>query len=209
MSSKASSSSIFRCTSSPGASAISSCSVSFCMVLMGTKESAFTHLAASFFSMLSGDTSKSAAKRSTDAECFLSPSTALSGRPSVSEVSSVCASVFTVPSAVISITSALPSDNTSSPASAALSIFPGTSPTEDPVPFPARSLPFRSTISPLAASSLVTLTLSVAVRSGKIKPSSQTSTYGYPSSSFSSLFFRNTALLENDISPAAVSILVS
>ena len=46
--------------------------------------------------------------------------------------------------------------------------FPGTIPTEDISPFPASSTPFLSYISPLSASIVFTLTLSVLLNCGNI-----------------------------------------
>ena len=154
---------------------------------MGTKESSFTHLADSFFSMLSGDTSKSSARRTTEGDEIFSGSVSvfvsvLASVPSELVSSFMSEDLFAAVSSFTGVSSfpagsssvTVSSPNISSDSSF-FSIFPGTSPTEEPTPFPASILPLRSTISPRAASSRVTLTLSVAVSSGKIRLSSQTS----------------------------------
>ena len=82
------------------------------------------------------------------------------------------ASFFSTASGVISSSSAV-FEITSS----LFSIFPGTMPTEAAVPFPARTRPFLSRISPRSAGIAETLTLSVAVKFGKIRESYQISPY--------------------------------
>ena len=102
-------------------------------------------------------------------------------------------SFFSIASGVISTSSAI-----CAIASSLFSNLPGTIPTEDAVPFPARTRPFLSRISPRSACVVETLTLSVDARFGKIRESSQTNLY--PSSSF-----RKSALFSKLIVPATVS----
>ena len=80
--------------------------------------------------------------------------------------------------------------------------FPGTIPTLEIVPFSASFSPFLSKISPLFADKVETLTLSVALNSGKIILEAQLILY--------SLFsFTNFAVFVKVIVPADVDILSS
>ena len=100
---------------------------------------------------------------------------------------------FSISSGVISNSSAI-----CAIASSLFPNLPGTIPTEDAVPFPARTRPFLSKISPRFACVVETLTLSAEVRLGKIMESSQTNLY--PSSPF-----RKSASFSKLIVPATVS----
>ena len=77
-------------------------------------------------------------------------------------------SFFSIASGVISTSSAI-----CAIASSLFSNLPGTIPTEDAVPFPARTRPFLSRISPLTACVVETLTYSVDARYGKNMEASQ------------------------------------